>query len=142
MSAESLLQTIFSQPTSILVLAALVLVLFLINLMMWISAQRQRRHSHELEDHLYTLQSDVRALVSAAVGVGEKIFHFEKQMKQIAERQEQIDLTDSSSQPYQQAIKMSQKGASVSELIEICGLTRGEAELIAILHRMDHQSPD
>jgi hypothetical protein len=140
--SESLLQSLFSQPTAILVLSAVVLFLFLSLMLLWLFAYRQKKLAHELEEHLYTLQSDVRALVSAAVGVGEKIFQFEKQMKQIAERQEQLDLSDSSSQPYQQAIKMSQKGASVSELIEICGLTRGEAELIAILHRMDNQDSD
>ncbi len=115
------------------------MLLFVSNLLLWRAAYKQRQHNEFLEEQLFTLQSDVRALVSAAVGVGEKIFHFEKQMKQIAERQEQIDLTDSGSQPYQQAIKMVQKGSSVGELIEVCGLTRGEAELIAILHRMDNQ---
>jgi len=138
----SLLQTLLNQPRAVLALAVLLLLAFILLLALWVVNRRQHQHLLALEDHLFTLQSDVRALVSAAVGVGEKVFHFEKQMRQLAERQEQLDLSDSSSQPYQQAIKMSQKGASVGELIEICGLTRGEAELIAILHRMDHQSSD
>lgn len=139
---DTLIESFFSQSMAITVLSAVMLLLFLFIALLWFQAYRQKKTNQELEDHLFTLQSDVRALVSAAVGVGEKIFHFEKQMKQIVERQDQLDLTDSSSQPYQQAIKMSQKGASVSELIEICGLTRGEAELIAILHRMDNQDSD
>jgi hypothetical protein len=83
------------------------------------------------------LQADLRALVSAAIGVGERVHRIEKSLKEVSHRQEQIDQTDPGAQAYQQAIKMAQKGASAEELIEICGLTRGEADLIAMLHRME-----
>ncbi|MDH5183372.1 MAG: DUF2802 domain-containing protein [Gammaproteobacteria bacterium] len=83
------------------------------------------------------LKSDMRALVSAAIGVGERVHRIEKSLKEVSHRQEVIDQTDPGAQAYQQAIKMAQKGSSIEELIDICGLTRGEAELIAMLHRME-----
>jgi hypothetical protein len=44
---------------------------------------------------------------------------------------------DGDGRAYSQAIKLVQKGASVEELMEVCGLARGEAELIAMMHRLE-----
>ena len=100
-------------------------------------AVKYRQGLKQSRQRLDALQSDMRALVSAAIGVGERVHRIEKSLKEVSHRQEQIDQTDPGAQAYQQAIKMAQKGASAEELIEICGLTRGEADLIAMLHRME-----
>ena len=102
-------------------------------LLLWKLRSMRLRQATQID----TLKSDMRALVSAAIGVGERVHKIEKSLKEVSHRQEVIDQTDPGAQAYQQAIKMAQKGASIDELIDICGLTRGEAELIAMLHRME-----
>jgi hypothetical protein len=117
--------------------AALLLLALLAALSAILMAFRLRAGLLRNRVQLDALQADLRALVSAAIGVGERVHRIEKSLKEVSHRQEQIDQTDPGAQAYQQAIKMAQKGASAEELIEICGLTRGEADLIAMLHRME-----
>ncbi|MBD3609872.1 MAG: DUF2802 domain-containing protein [Gammaproteobacteria bacterium] len=112
-----------------------VLFLFLVLVIFVIRLQRSKCR---MQEELHQLKSDMRAIVSAAVGVGERVHLLEKSFKQLSQRQEQqLDQADPEGQTFQQAIKMAQKGSSVDELIDICGLTRGEAELVSMLHRME-----
>lgn len=90
------------------------------------------------------LQKDLRALVSAAVGVGERVKKLESMARELNSRQEElgvrqdrIDRTGDEERSYEQAIKMAQKGAPIEDLMDVCGLARGEAELIAMMHRLD-----
>ena len=87
-----------------------------------------------------TLYRDLRALTAAAVGVGERVLELERRQRNLAERQDSVDIYDSANQPYEQAIRMVQRGSKVSELVDICGLSQGEAELISMLHRMKKAS--
>lgn len=93
---------------------------------------------------LRSVQNDMRALCSAAVAVGERMNRFERSQRQLLERQnelgqrqERLGKEDTEEFSFAQAVKMAQKGASVDDLVEICGLTRGEAELVAMMHRLD-----
>lgn len=116
---------------------AVVLLAVALGLLGVVMALRAWRAVRVSEDKLASLQADMRALVSAAIGVGERVHRIEKSLKEVSHRQEQIDQTDPGAQAYQQAIKMAQKGSTAQELMDICGLTRGEADLIAMLHRME-----
>lgn len=92
---------------------------------------------------LHTLQNDMRALCNAAVGMGDRVNQMERRLRQLSERQEalglrqdQLNQEDPEARTYSQAIKMAHKGAGVDDLIEVCGLSRGEAELVAMMHRL------
>ncbi len=99
-----------------------------------VAARRERqRMAREAE----AVRTDLRGLVSAAVGVGERVMRLERQLSHLAERQDQLDLSDPAHQSYQQAIRMARRGASMEDLMDVCGLTRGEAELVAMLHRLE-----
>ena len=86
------------------------------------------------------LRDDFGALTAGAVGVGDRQARLEQRIKRLRERQDQFELQEPGSQPYAQAIRMVRKGADVEELVSTCGLTRGEAELIVMVHRMDEAS--
>jgi len=90
-----------------------------------------------------SLQNDLRALCNAAVGMGERVNQMERRLRQLSERQEalglrqeQLNQEDPEARSYSQAIKLAHKGAGVDDLIEVCGLSRGEAELVAMMHRL------
>jgi len=128
---------------SLLALSALV-VAVAVGAVLLLALRRERRERARQAESLQTIQRDLRALCNSAVTVGERINRAERRVQQLAERQEelglrqdQIDQEDPEGRAYAQAVKMAQKGARAEELMEVCGLTRGEADLIAMMHRLD-----
>lgn len=116
------------------VLAALVLVLAVAQIVQSLSLRRLRRQLHCRDDQSSRQRDDFAALCKASVGAGDHLVRLEQQVRRLTERQDQIEMRNAGDRPYTQAIQMVQSGADVSELISRCGLTRGEAELIAMLH--------
>lgn len=103
----------------------------------------QRRTAARQDAALSNLQNDLRALCNAAVGMGDRVNQMERRLRQVSERQEalglrqeQLNQEDPEARSYNQAIKLAQKGAGVDDLVEVCGLSRGEAELVAMMHRL------
>ena len=82
------------------------------------------------------LADDLAALCRASAGAGEHLVKLEQQQRRIMDRQDQWELRAGSERSYQQAIQMVQHGAGAEELVRNCGLTRGEADLIVMLHGM------
>ena len=115
-------------------LAALVTVLALAQVYQILSLRRLRRNLHSRDDQSTRQRDDFAALCKASVGAGDHLVRLEQQVRRLTERQDQIEMRNVGDRPYTQAIQMVQSGADVSELISRCGLTRGEAELIAMLH--------
>jgi signal transduction histidine kinase len=102
-----------------------------------------RRTAAQRDEVVRALQHDLRSLCNAAVGMGERVNQMERRLRQLAERQEalglrqdQLNQEDPEARTYSQAIKMAHKGAGVDDLVEVCGLSRGEAELVAMMHRL------
>lgn len=92
---------------------------------------------------LDVLQKDLRALCNAAVQVGGRVHRLEQSLKQLQQRQQELGLRqdklvhpEPEARSFEQAIKLAQKGASVEELMDICDLSRGEAELMSMMHRL------
>lgn len=96
-----------------------------------------RRQNQQQQQTLSAVKNDLRALTTAAVSVGERLLEVERRQRRLAERQEQVDIYDSANQPYEHAIRMVEKGASVEQLVEVCGLSTNEAELLHMMHRFD-----
>lgn len=119
-------------------IAALIAVAAL--LMLWMQRQTARRQQQAIE----LLQGDLRALCNAAVTMGERVSRIERQQRQLMQRQqelgqkqEQLAQEEPEGQSYGQAIKLAAKGASVDDLVDVCGISRGEAELVAMMHRLE-----
>lgn len=90
------------------------------------------------------LQADLRSLCSAAVQVGQRVHQIEslvkatqRRQKELGVRQEQLEVqSDPDERHFDQAIKLAQKGSSVEELMELCAISYGEAELITMMNRL------
>ena len=116
----------------VLALAGLSLVLGL-----WIQFRRQRRMAEELGrlgEEVGRLAGDLAGLCKSSVGAGERLVRLEQRVQRLTERLDQTELRTAGDRPYAHAVKLVQNGAGVEELIESCGLTRGEADLIVMLH--------
>lgn len=121
------------------ILGALVIVLALVQIYQLLVIRRLRAQMHSREDQTLRHRDDFAALCKASVGAGDHLVRLEQQVRRLIERQDQIEMRSAGDRPYTQAIQMVQHGAPVSELIAQCGLTRGEAELIAMLHGVGKQ---
>ena len=121
-----------------LVLVGLVIVALMIFAMRINAALRAQQQTQT------TIQTDLRARCNAAVQMGERVNRNEVELNNLQQRQQELgvrqnNMVQSEGQEvsFDQAIKMARKGSSVEELMEICSLSRGEAELIAMMHRLD-----
>ena len=81
------------------------------------------------------LQQELAALKSEMSAVWPRLTQSEDRLTHLSERLDHLDLRDPITQTYEPAIKLAHKGADAEELMSTCGLARGEAELISMLHR-------
>ena len=86
------------------------------------------------QTQLKDLSHELQAMTSAAYGVGKRINQLSAQIRELDDRQEEFDLKEQGAQSMQQAIALVHKGASIEELMETCEMSRGEAELLMMVH--------
>ena len=89
----------------------------------------------DAQQRVNQMEQELGALCSAAVGAGEHVVKLEQKVKRIIERQNLLELRASSDRPYTQASQLVHRGANIEELVDSCGLTRGEAELLVMMQR-------
>ena len=115
--------------------------------------KRQRTLQQNQLLSMQSLQHDLRALANAAVGVGGRVLEIERHQRKrppvAVAVQEQpavytetapVEYYNSSNQPYEQAIRMAHTGASIEDIVNVCGLSKSEAELVSMMHRLDKAS--
>lgn len=91
--------------------------------------------SRNLRERLQQIEQEIGALCSASMGAGEHVVRLEQQVQRIVERQNQLDMRVNVERPYSRATQLVTHGADIDELVETCGLTRGEAELLVMMQR-------
>lgn len=89
--------------------------------------------SRDLRERLQQMEQEIGALCSASMGAGEHVVRLEQQVQRIVERQNRIDMSVNAERPYSQASQLVNRGADIEELVETCGLTHGEAELLVMM---------
>lgn len=121
-------------------IAALSLFLSLIVLGIFIIYwQRANIEYAKIDSEIERLKKENKTIVTGAVGVGERLLKFEKLLQTLIWRQDTVELRDCGLTTYTHATKLAEKGSSTSELIDTCGLSRAEAELIKMLN--EHKIP-
>ncbi len=118
----------------VLAVAGVALLALLASLSLWRTLRRYRRRIDDLEGLTENLRNDVRALCAGAVGLGERVSRIDERSRRIHERQEQLEMRDPGERNYAQAIRMVQHGADIDEIIRVCELSRGEADLLMMMH--------
>jgi hypothetical protein len=94
-----------------------------------------REQLENAQQRLRQLEQELGALCSASAGAGDHVVRLEQQVRRIIERQNLLEMRAASDRPYQQASQLVHKGADIDELVDTCGLTRGEAELLVVMQR-------
>lgn len=111
---------------------------------MMLNARRLQQLMMDQRASVEIVQKDLRALCNAAVQVGGRVNRLEQDMKVLQQRQQELGVRqdklvhpEPEARSFEQAIKLAQKGASVEELMDIYDLSRGEAELMSMMHRLN-----
>ena len=107
----------------------------------FIAANRLYRDKQSLVDkvteqsqRLTRLENDLAALCKASHGEGSHIVRLEQRLRGLTERQEILELRAQKNQPYSRASQLAQEGATIEDLVNGCGLSHAEAELVIMLH--------
>jgi hypothetical protein len=92
-----------------------------------------RRSLGAAETQLVALRRDVEASTAIGVRAGERLRKLEQAGGQLADRLAQLELRGDG-RPYDHAIAMVRDGADAERLVRNFGLSRGEADLVALVH--------
>lgn len=90
------------------------------------------------------LHQDLKGVMLSLAALSERLVKLEIQIGQLREQAGQQGLPlnrDSEQKSFKIATKLALQGASADEIVELCGLTRGEAELVCMLHASNQVSP-
>lgn len=101
----------------------------------WRGYHRLAGELHTTRDRLQQAEQELGALCSASVGAGSHVVRLEQQVQRMVDRQDMLELRTGGERPYRQASQLVNKGADIGELVDRCGLTRGEAELLVMMQR-------
>lgn len=100
--------------------------------LLWSVRRQQVRESRRLDTAVQAIQQAQAALTKSTVGMGRRIKQLDGRV-QDAERRVVLPATDEAT--FMQASRLVGLGATASDLVESCGVPRGEAELIVSLRR-------
>jgi len=80
------------------------------------------------------LQEQLRLFLDGAQGLGNRLNALESHVSKPTTNQHNTTANGEAS--VRQAIELARKGATVEELVDICGLSKGEAELMTTIHKV------
>jgi len=113
----------------IFLLAALVAMVFMYN------------HFHQIlvqqEETISGLHSDLNAICSGAVGIGEHLAKLDERMLTVSQRLDELENQETPERSYKYAIKLIRNGAKLDQIMADCGISRGEAELLMLNKSID-----
>ena len=79
------------------------------------------------------LHHDLMVINEAAMGVGKRLINTEKKLTASIEKQQHLATDSAEYLPFNQAIALAEKGADAMQLVDSCGLSEAEAELVTLL---------
>ncbi len=112
----------------------------LLSLALAVQVRELKRKDQLLEAAIRGLRAELSQKSRPSTGVDERQLRIERQLDQLRSRQDDLELQAANARPYGQAMKLVEGGANVDELVASCGLSRGEAELVASLYRLEKAS--
>ena len=112
--------------------------LFLAALSLWIWTRKRIQSFQKLlteQSGSGQLSDELSALNAGSIGLGGRFLKLERDLQTYARRIDELQSQIHSNSPYAQAILMAQRGSSLKDLIEVCGLSVNEAQLLLMLHQ-------
>jgi hypothetical protein len=97
------------------------------------------KQSEQLVD---SLSKEIQGISHGSVGVGRKVLLLEKHIEKLESLIDEIQKNDPAKVSYSEAARLVELGAGVDDLMNSCGISRPEAELVsALTHSKKEQIP-
>lgn len=100
-----------------------------------IATNQLRRKTLQQYQRINQLNEEINALLSCSRGISEKLHAYQRQFRNITERQDKLEVGEPGGVGYKQAIALFNRGASEDEMLTTCDLSRGEINLITHLEK-------
>lgn len=97
-------------------------------------ARIQHEQQARLDARIDKLGQKLAEYQQSNIRMGEELLSLREKLGQLENRQQRVEQQDVQGMPYNQASRLVQMGASTDDLMQACGLSRSEAELMLKLH--------
>lgn len=97
-------------------------------------AQRQLQDQTRLDERIDKLTQKLNEYQQSNIRMGEELITLRSKLSQLENKQQRLEQQDVQNMPYNQASRLVHMGASQDDLMQACGLSRSEAELMLKLH--------
>lgn len=94
------------------------------------SVSRTEQNNIELID---SLSKEVNGISHGSMGVGRKVLALEKEIEDLHIRLDEFQRNDPAKVSYSEAARLVEMGASIEDLMNSCGISKPEAELVSAL---------
>jgi len=98
-----------------------------------------RRHARSVDRELaairsdfQTLKRDFRALCAGATQVGDRLAEVDRRARKLLSEHERVPVSGDA-RKFEHAAALLDRGGSVDELVHLCGMSQGEAEMVAFV---------
>lgn len=124
---------------SLLLISGLLLGVLIATLIALLLGQRrlaltQQALQAELEGRIARLANKLAEYQQSNIRMGEELIALREKLAQLDNKQQRLEQQDMQGLPYNQATRLVGMGASLDDLMQACGLSRSEAELMLKLH--------
>lgn len=103
--------------------------------LLFATSRKLNKHKREQAVINRRLHEDMASLSKSAIGMGQKVLDTERQLSNVLKKQFAILNSQPEHPSYDQASRLIAMGASESDLVNSCGFSHSEAELLLSLNR-------
>ncbi len=86
-----------------------------------------------MNDLVDNLSEEVQAMSKSSIGVGRKLLELERNVESLESKIEEMQKNDPAKVSYSEASRLVGLGAGIEDLMNTCGISRPEAELVKAL---------
>jgi len=122
---------------SIIPIAASVLVALLASYTL-VLKRSVKQTEQKMADLVDGLSKEVQGISHGSMGIGRKVLVMEKKFEELEATIEEIHKNDPNKVSYSEAARLVELGAGVEDLMNSCGISRPEAELVSALTTSKH----
>jgi hypothetical protein len=101
--------------------------------------KRSINHSERaMSDMVDNLSEEVQGMSKTAISVGKRVIEMERHIAALEAKIEEIQKNDPAKVSYSEAARLVELGAGIEDLMNACGISRPEAELVRALTESKH----
>lgn len=101
----------------------------------WYTRRQLNRLNAQLRERCEALGRELHATGSGSIGVGHRVVACERQLHELRGLMDEMRQNDPLRISYDEASRLVELGADVDDLMNTCGISRPEAELVSALRR-------